>query len=143
MNLPEKPNGERRFLDWLIAGLGIVLAILLFFLVRQYQVLRREAILNARESWLMNAIKNHPHLTADDVSVVSAWMTFDYVNTLFNLPPDYLKAQLSVLDAAYPKLTINKFANESRASASSMLAAVQAAIRQYLAQPVFQNTSST
>ena len=62
-----KPNDERRFIDWIIAVLGIVLAVLLFFLVRQYQTLRREAIVSARESWLTNALKNHPHLTASDV----------------------------------------------------------------------------
>ena len=126
------PNNERRLIDWLIAALGILLAILLFFLVRQYQTLRRESIISARESWLTNALKNHPHLTASDASIIHSWMTFDYLNKLFNLPPEYLKTQLSVSDPAYPKLTISKFAKDIRQPASSTLAEVQNAMRQYL-----------
>jgi hypothetical protein len=139
----EKPNQERRFVYWLIAGFGIVLAVLLFFFVKQYQVLRHEAIISARESWLMNAIKNHPHLTANDAGVVRSWMTFDYLNKLFNLSPTYLKIQLSISDPTYPKLTINKFAKDINRSVSETLTVVQNAVRQYLANPIPINTSST
>jgi hypothetical protein len=137
------PNNERRLIDWLIAALGILLAILLFLLVRQYQVLRREQIISARESFLTNAIKNHPHLTLSDVSAIHSWMTFDYLNKLFNLPPEYLKTQLSISDPAYPKMTINKFAKDVGQPASSTLVDVQNAMRQYLTNPLPANASST
>lgn len=130
-------------MDWFIAALGVLLAILLFFLVRQYQILRRESIISARESWLMNALKNHPHLTANDTGVIRSWMTFDYLNKLFNLPPDYLKTQLSVTDPAYPKLTIGTLAKDAGRQASSTLAEVQNDVRQYLSNPLPANTSST
>jgi len=139
----QEPNGERRFIGWIIAGLGVVLAVLFFFLVLQYRTLRREAIMSARESWLMNALKNHPHLMANDASAIRSWMTFDYVDKLFDLPQEYLKAQLSITDPAYPKLTIGKFAKNMHQSASSTLGEVQNAVRQYLTKPFPANTSST
>lgn len=140
---PRKPNNERRFIDWIIAGLGVILAILLFFFVRQYQSLWRTSIISARESWLTNALKNHPHLTASDTDVIRTWMTFDYLNKLFMLPSDYLKIQLSISDPTYPKLTIGAFAKDSKQPASSTLMNVQNAIQQYLANPVPANASST
>jgi len=141
MNPFKKTNGERRLIDWFIAALGIILAVLLFFLIQQYRTLRRESILSARESWLMNALKNHPHLTAADAGAIHAWMTFDYLNKLFNLPPEYLKSQLSIPNAGYPKLTIDEFAESIHQGASSTLVNVQNAVRQYLSAPA--NTSST
>ena len=139
----DQPKKERRLIDWTIAGLAVILAVLLFFFVRQYQTLRHEAILSARESWLMNAIKNHPRLTANDVSVIRTWMTFDYLNKLFNLPPEYLKAQLSVSDTRYPKLTIGEFAEDEKQSASGTLMEIQNAVRLYITNISPANTSST
>lgn len=141
MNPFRKTNGERRLIDWLIAALGIILAVLLFFLIQQYRALRRESIMSAHESWLMNALKNHPHLTSADADAIHAWMTFDYLNKLFNLPPEYLKSQLSISNPGYPKLTIDEFAEGVHQGASSTLVNVQNAVRQYLSAPT--NTSST
>ena len=139
----QKPDGERHFIDWTIAALGIILAVLLFLLVRQYQTLRREAIISARESWLMSALKKHPYLTANYASAIRSWMTFDYLNKLFNLPPQYLKTQLAIPDPAYPTLTISKFAKDIHETPSSTLQATQDAVRQYLAKPIPANASST
>ncbi len=139
----QKPNGERRLIDWIIAGLGVILAILLFFLVREYQALRRESIINARESWLTATLKDHHHLTVNDVSVIRSWMTFDYLNNLFAVPPEYLKTQLSVKDPTYPKLTIGKFAKDIGQPASSTLEEAQNAVRQYLANSPPANATST
>jgi hypothetical protein len=134
---------ERHFIDWVIAGLGIILAILLFLLVRQYQTLRHESIISARESWLINALRNHPHLTANDTAVIRTWMTFDYVNRLFVLPPEYLKTQLGITDASYPKLTIGRFARDISQPASTTLMDIQNAVGQYLVNSLPPNASST
>ena len=142
MALSQKPDHERHLIEWLIAVLGILLIILLFFFVRQYQTLRRESIISARESWLMTALKNHHHLTSTDASVIRSWMTFDYLNKLFDVPPEYFKTQLSITDPTYPKLTIGKFAKDIGQPSSSTLAGVQGAVRHYLVNPAPANTSS-
>lgn len=45
-----------------------------------------------------------------DVSYISKWMTFDYINRIYNLPDSYLKDIFSIQDARYPFLTIAKYA---------------------------------
>ncbi len=37
-------------------------------------------------------------------------MTFDYVNHLFTLPPQYLETTLGITDGRYPRLTIEEYA---------------------------------
>lgn len=143
MASPLEPKNERRLIDWLIAGFGIILAVLLFFLVRQYRTLRRESLLSARESLLSNIIKDHANPSASDISLVHSWMTFDYLDRLFHLPPDYLKVQLSITDPTYPKMTITKFAKDIDQNPSSTLERVQGVLRQYFANPLPVNTSST
>jgi len=136
------PKNERRLIDWLIAFFCIALAVLLFFFVRQYQTLRRESLISARELSLMAAIKDHAHPTVSDVSAIRSWMTFDYINKLFTLPPDYLKSQLNISNSAYPKLTIGAFNKGIHANASSTLANVQDAIRQYLTNTAPTSTAN-
>jgi hypothetical protein len=146
MTSSQKPDGERRLIDWIIAALGIILAVLLFLLVREYQTLRHTSFINAinaRESSLTAALQDHHHLTPSDADVIRTWMTFDYLNKLFALPPDYLKTQLGVTDASYPKLTISKFARDIGQPASSTLMEVQNAVGQYLTNPLPANASST
>ncbi len=139
--IPQKPENERHLIDWLIAALGVVLAVLLFFFVRQYQVLRREEIISARESWIADVLKNHHSIS--DVSIISPWMTFDYVDKLFNLPPAYLKSQLSVADPAYPNLTLGKFSKGIGQDVSSTVEEIRNAVQNYLATQPPANTSST
>src|SRR4051812_12432281 len=40
--------------------------------------------------------------TAQDVQLIQPWMTFDYIDVVFNVPPDYLKTKLSITDPHYP-----------------------------------------
>lgn len=142
MDPVQKPKNERRLIDWLIAFFCVALAILLFFFAHQYQTLRRESLISARESWLTNALKNHEHVTANDASAIREWMTFDYINKLFGLPPAYLKDQLSISSPSYPKLTLGAYAKGTHANASSTLAGVQDAVRQYLISTVPQLPAS-
>jgi hypothetical protein len=143
--MPQKPNNERHLVDWILAALGIILAILLFSLVRQYQTLRRENTPTLRQLWPINTPRNNvSRLAPNNADFIRSWMTFDYVDKLFDLPPDYLKAKLSISDAAYPKITINKFAKDIRQNSSSTLVEVQNAVRQYSVSPApVANVSST
>lgn len=131
MTSPQPPDEQRRLIDWIVAGLGVVLAVLLFFLVRQSEVLRRESMANAHLARIAAALRD-PAAVASGTAMIQSWMTFDYINRVFALPPDYLKTDLSVADARYPRLTVGEFAEDDRASASSTLINVQNAVRDYL-----------
>ena len=90
-----------------------MLVVLVFFFVRQYTILRREQIFNARELWISNVFEQRGSPTPGDVAFVQGWMTFDYVNQLFHLPPSYLEEQLSISDSDYPHVTISGYARKN------------------------------
>lgn len=129
-----KPNNQRSIIDWVIAGLGVILAVLLFFLVRQYSSLRRNTILRGQTTWVTTALRDRAQSAAASAETIQSWMTFDYVNKVFYLPPEYLKTRLAIADPRYPKLTIGEFAEDNHRGTSSTLNDARTAVQQYLTQ---------
>jgi hypothetical protein len=121
-----------QYIKYAIVFLAIVIVVLSVFFFRQYVALRRANIISARESWLSTAIKNHGHATVNDVDFVRSWMTFDYLDKLFNLPPDYLKTRFSIMDNRYPKLSISEYAGSSHLNKNMVTSEIIGAIRDYL-----------
>jgi hypothetical protein len=78
-------------------------------------------------------LMRHAPASMSQASDIRPWMTFDYVNHLFGLPPAYLQAALGITDPRYPHLTISEFfEHESPGEQPSSLDAVQDAVRAYL-----------
>ncbi len=75
--------------------------------------------------------QNRP-LALPTPSTIAVWMTFDYLNKIFNLPPDYLKTSLNITDARYPFLTVNGLAREQKQNATGTLKMVEQAISNHL-----------
>jgi hypothetical protein len=123
-----------RYIEYAIIFLAIVLVVLFVFFVRQYVSLRRADVISARESWISAAVKNHGPATVSDIGFVRSWMTFDYVNKLFNIPPDYLKTSLSISDARYPKISIAEYAKDDHLDTPVFLSDVLGALHNYLTQ---------
>ena len=69
---------------------------------------------------------------AENVSLVRYWMTFDYINRIFSLPPDYLASALNISDPHYPYITLSHYARGEKISPSQLLAEVQASVFNYL-----------
>jgi hypothetical protein len=68
-----------------------------------------------------------------DIASISDWMTFDYLNRIFKLPPTYLKDVLNITDARYPRLSIRRYAATDLLNSSAAVQDVRAAIRNYQA----------
>ena len=132
-----------RVVEWIAIVLAIVLAVLVVFLVRGYLVLRHEQVLNAREASLNNVLKAHGPLNGNDVDIIQTWMTFDYLNRIFDLPETYLQTALPVADAHYPHLSINSYAHGANITSAAALANVQSAIKNYFAGQPSGNASSS
>ena len=66
-----------------------------------------------------------------DVNDIDTWMTFDYLNTVFKLPPKYLQHALAITDPSYPNIHIGRFAKDSHQTLAAALAQVRAAIQAY------------
>lgn len=117
----------------ILIALGVVAAVLMVFLYVQYRTLRHQQFLNDEESWITSIIHNHGPLNASSTALIRPWMTFDYVNKIFNLPQDYLKTNLPVHDAHYPALTISGYAREAYVDPNAFANTVASSVRAYFA----------
>ena len=122
----------KSYIKYAIIFLVILLLVLCIFFVRDYISLRRAQIVSARELQLSALFKAHGPLTASDVTVIRPWMTFDYINKLFNIPPEYLKNALSISDPSYPKLSLYGYANHQHANITIVVSDVESSTRDYL-----------
>ncbi len=122
-----------RYLEYAMIALAIALAALIVIFVLNYRTIRHAAVTSARQSWLTAFLHNHGPLGAADISYVHSWMTFDYVNRLFALPPDYLKTKLAITDARYPQLTVSSYASHSHLNLATIMSNLDDAIRAYFA----------
>ena len=128
-----------RYIKYAMIALTAVLLLLTVLFVWNYAALMRARIISDREGELSAIVQHHGPLTASDVGLIRPWMTFDYINTLFKVPPDYLKTSLSITDASYPRLSLSGYAKYDVTSTDAMLTEVQQSLDTYLAA----TTSST
>ena len=82
-------------------GIEIVLWVLIILLitlcvslVMEYREVVPRATPTSFRTFL-NLKRNHGPLPATSADLIRSWMTFDYINTLFNLPANYLQKTLS------------------------------------------------
>ena len=122
----------KSYIKYAIIFLAILLLVLCFFLVREYTALRRAQIISARELQLSALFKANGPLTASDVTIIRSWMTFDYINKLFNIPSDYLKNTLSISDSSYPQLSLYSYANYQHVNVTTVVSEVESSTRDYL-----------
>lgn len=67
-----------------------------------------------------------------DINYISSWMTFDYINQLFNLPKDYLAKEMNITDTKYPFLTIAKYAKETNTNPGLLILSIEDAVKKYM-----------
>jgi hypothetical protein len=132
-------NHLARYIRYALIVLGGVLLLLFIFLIVQYRTLRYEQVLNARE--VRSAVlQHHAPLSASDADDIRSWMTFDYINKVFAMPPSYLENQLQIVDPRYPRLSLSSYAKSKNIASADFLIEVESAIREYVPP---QNSSGT
>jgi hypothetical protein len=120
------------YLKYAIGALIVILVVLAALLIWNYIALTRAQIINAREIQLSAIVRAHGPLTASDVGLIRPWMTFDYINTLYKVPPDYLETQLSITDPSYPRLSLSGYAKYDATSTAAVLGIVENSLAAYL-----------
>lgn len=70
-------------------------------------------------------------LAEADADAIRAWMTFEYLNRVFGLPQEYLRAELALADARYPRVSIAEVADARQVPAETIRTQTQTAIRKY------------
>jgi hypothetical protein len=48
------------------------------------------------------------------VNAIQPWMTFNYLNVVFNLPVQYLQTTLSITDPHYPNIRIGSYLQDTQ-----------------------------
>ncbi len=66
--------------------------------------------------------------TTTDINNIQTWMTFDYLNKTFKLPPSLLQTQLGITDQRYPDISIRHFTAETRRNSDQVLKQIQQSI---------------
>jgi len=120
----------------------LIFAILLFLfaaylVVSNYRKLRHSGVLR-QPQYHFRSLRNLYRISGGhipsiaEVDSIRGWMTFSYINKVFNLPGDYLKTNLGITDGKYPNITIGKVVQEQKESENTYLEKVKEAVRQYL-----------
>jgi hypothetical protein len=71
-------------------------------------------------------------VTVSDVMYISPWMTFDYINKLFDLPQDYLKDSLQIVDTKYPFLTIGDYTKKANTNTAVAIQTIRFDVKKYV-----------
>jgi len=117
-----------RVLKTLFAVIILTLVILFILLIQQYQ--RIQQLNNMiRHQTSFGMLHGTRLLTSADASSTQAWMTFEYINRVFALPPQYLKETLFITDSHYPRITIAGYARSAKIPETVALLNVQNTIR--------------
>jgi hypothetical protein len=134
----------------------IFLVVVLFFLVfqlwRQYTYIQRAQTAQAirgnisQEMQQLAVLRQRGPLTATDVSYIQSWMTFDYINVTFNIPPQYLSDYLASSTnnnpinnnpmhntlRGYPHISISHYARENGFNPTVLTTGIVSAVQTYL-----------
>lgn len=111
----------------IIVILVIVLGILGFFLIQQYQEIKQLDIVTTHPF-------SQPIAPIKKVSLIETWMTFDYINHSFNLPANYLQTNLDIKNIYYPRVIIGHYAKSIGINPETFTSSVRQAVQQYLEQ---------
>lgn len=136
MAIKEKTKIERmeQWIKLSILLFAITLIVLLVFFLKQYMILKKADIVNIHENEISSLIKNHSKVSAQDADFIRSWMTFDYVNKLFNIPNDYLKTNLYITSNHYPKLVISDYIEDKHLDKNIFLQSLINAVKGYINQ---------
>ena len=72
-------------------------------------------------------------VTTADIAYISPWMTFDYINKIFDLPPRYLEEILQINNSKYPLLTVQKYSKNANRNSTVVTENIRTAIKQFMA----------
>jgi hypothetical protein len=120
----EFSDSVRMILALVLSGLCLVF---LFWLVSDFRHSYHSGQLHP---YYHRGQMSHPPLNPS-VSDIQSWMTFNYLNFIFRLPPDYLRQSLNINDSNYPRIQISRYTKLKGIDSGQFLQSVQKAITGY------------
>ena len=129
---------EKLTLSGIFIVVIILFLIMVHFLIVAFRDLRGGAVFGT-PAGQQHSLRNLYGLrrgytpSVSDVNSIKPWMTFNYINKIFNLPNEYLKTGLGISDAKYPNITIQKSIQTQGASSTAYLEELKGLVREHLA----------
>lgn len=96
-----------KFLNILICLSILAIFILYFFIIKDFKKVKNIDSEN-KIHFNKKISKNKIPININNWNI-EPWMTFDYVNKIFNLPTEYLKDNLNIENSRYPKISIRSY----------------------------------
>lgn len=118
-----------------LASLLVVLMFLFFWLLwSSFQTVHQMGLRQQRVSLiqLLNQRQTLHQVSASDIASIDSWMTFQYINVVFNLPTTYLSTNLPIVDSHYPNLTLSKYIKTKQLDKTVFINKVKQAVGDYL-----------
>ena len=120
-------------LEWILLVLVVSgLAITLYYLVRDYAILsyRGQTMSLHRPRRGLRGMLFVPRQKLQPADI-QGWMTFHFLNRVFNMPENYLQQQLSMSDKRYPNISLDDYVNSKRLNEAKFIAQVQSLVANY------------
>jgi len=116
-------SGKKLVAIWIILTI-VVFLLGVFLLARTFINLKRHGFFGP-------PIGQSFHRRKIEVSNIRGWMTFDFLNKSFNLPPEYLKGKLNITEKKYPDITIDSVARSTQDDPGAMLERIKKLIMDF------------
>lgn len=84
------------------------------------------------EGYLHRVGRGNQALRPEDIR---GWMTFDYINRNFGIPPSYLKNKINITSSRYPIVTVGEVAEQKGVTSDELLRQIRDAIGQLWSVP--------
>lgn len=106
-------------------ALFITLVITIFFLVSLLGIIRLRPIMHFPKLYIGHWQK------AAVPGDINGWMTFEYINFVFKLPPEYLKETFGLENVGYPWVTVRHVARVQKTDLVVFLGQIQDTVKRY------------
>lgn len=118
----------------LIVFLSAILIIFTVLIARNIIIARRIGLFSRHKpvSELLLRQKGMNAISASDADYIDSWMTFRYINFIFNLPENYLKDKFGIEDKQYPNLTLNRYAKRNNKDKTLFIEEARQAVGDYI-----------
>ena len=119
----------KKLWSWLLLLVGIIIIAIfswLFFSTRP--------VANYHSLPVPSLRRQNQAVIVRDPKLIETWMTFDYLNKIFDLPTNYLQTALAITDPHYPFLTIRHYVRLQKLEATSTLVLIKEIVTKYSPQ---------
>lgn len=120
--------------SFLIIAIIILLILFSVFFIRNVQLAHKTGVFQSHMpiSELLLKNKQTNQTSVRDIEYIDTWMTFQYINFVFDIREDYLKEALYIEDTHYPNLSIGRYIKNQKLDSAVFIKEVKERVFEYM-----------